>query len=62
MKNPAARPKGIPSLDGRGIRGGCENKTTITPTLSLPHRWGGHNRKPSARLQRIISLGYNLLL
>jgi len=41
----------LPSLDGRGHSEG--EKTYITPTLALPHRWGGIINYLIAKLREI---------
>jgi hypothetical protein len=44
----------LPSLDGRGVRGGCRMYLpSITLSLTLPHQGGG-NRNPEDRLRDIL--------
>jgi len=40
-----------PPLMG-GDEGEGENKFKNTPTLTLPHQWGGNKRKPQSRASR----------
>lgn len=42
-----------PPLMG-GDQGEGEIKHKITPTLTLPHQWGGERRKPQAKLRGIL--------
>ena len=45
----------LPSLDGRGLRGGCRMYLlSITLSLTLPPQGGGNNWKPEAELQGIL--------
>ena len=40
-----------PPLTG-GDEGEGEMKNKITPTLTLPHQWGGNKREPRCRASR----------